>query len=884
MTVPHLDELAGDWLPAADLAHLPSLRNQWGQAHANADLTSLSWLAIPPLSGGYHTGTLRVHGTVPAAERFRWSPWGVQREAATDNLVVRTDTRLGYESTDVYWRVAVTNASDRPVRAVVEQELLAMVAVSEVDWGWLYGTPWNSGHHHDFYTTERIRAEVLSAAPRQVQLLAADQRYLRLGSPRIPGIQRDEDTAPMLLETELPDHSTPDSGRFRAAAALAAIRAVTATAASGEAVQVDGEFRLEHPAAEHRLVPVALGEGATLSFEVRLDEESADGVLLTHGNHPDSVQFGLSEGRPWLRVAGERLDHAQPLAPGRWHRLAVRITAEAAYLDVDGAQVAATRPWWDGQRWQAHAVGGNAMVVADGDSAARAAYTFATPPDALTVTGSRGLARWDLDLAPGQTTVLGTVLSLHARDGAAQAAAADFENVFDGIADRWRRTWLAAFTPGNDVFSGHLPTLTDAEPGLAKGYYLAALLAVYMRNTGVSPLGPVFLTGGPRLGPTTTFYWDVSEWARVAALLEPVAQRAWILAALNGPYDRSFAFDTRNLLPVGNHYASNDHALFRIVQGYVGVTGDVELLHETAAGRTVLDHLREMAYRPRERRAAFGGGELVDLGRDPWELLECVPNYRDAVVSFNAGYVGMQRDLADLLRLLDEPVEAEHAEADAARLAAAVLRQYAGGGRWNISHPEGDETIGHVLDFGLVAADMAEDLSDPVRAEMVEFVTGHLLDGDWMRALSPDDPIAPRSDRPDHGAAGAFAAWPGATAYGLCRLGRPDLARDLLGRIHQARGGALWGQATETIGGGRYRTAERGVSNRDSNAAVAAAETVIAGLFGIRANFASLAEPSGSAVGAAGRLDNVNAHGFGLPVREKLPTAPPSAPGSTPWH
>ena len=95
---PPLDDFADEWLDRHDLAHLHSLRNQWGQAHVNGDLTSLSWLAIPPFSGGYHTGALRVDGHVLAAERLRWAPWGVEREAAADGIRVRTDTRLGYEA------------------------------------------------------------------------------------------------------------------------------------------------------------------------------------------------------------------------------------------------------------------------------------------------------------------------------------------------------------------------------------------------------------------------------------------------------------------------------------------------------------------------------------------------------------------------------------------------------------------------------------------------------------------------------------------------------------------------------------------------------------------------------------------------------------------
>ncbi len=77
--VPDLDDVAGEWVDARDLAHLPSLRNQWGQGHVNYDLASMSWLAAPPYTFGYHTGALRLNGSVPQAQRFRWKPWGVQR-------------------------------------------------------------------------------------------------------------------------------------------------------------------------------------------------------------------------------------------------------------------------------------------------------------------------------------------------------------------------------------------------------------------------------------------------------------------------------------------------------------------------------------------------------------------------------------------------------------------------------------------------------------------------------------------------------------------------------------------------------------------------------------------------------------------------------------
>jgi hypothetical protein len=875
---PPLDDFADEWINRADLAHLHSLRNQWGQAHVNEDLTSLSWLAVPPFVGGYHSGVLRVDGHVLGAGRLKWAPWGVQREVEDRGIRVLTDTRLAYEANRILWSITVTNESDVTREVQLEQELLAPVAHSEVDWGWLYGTPWNAGHYHDYYATERLRSNVLASEPTEVQLLPHGDRFIRLGSPRLPGIQRDEDSAPMLLESELPDHSTSDSGRVRAPAVLATISGIRAS----DGTAIAGPFVLDAPHAEFRSETVSLPEGGTLTFVADLARSGQTGVLLTHGNHPDSIQFGLAEGRPWLAIGGERVLGTGELAAGP-HLFETRVDEHSAALIVDGVEVARTSPWRGAQRWRA-SVDGDSLLVIDSASPAVSAFAVAPTPQSLTVDGSRGQADWLLTLAPGESATVGFALAFGTDPAAVLADARDnaahLTSRIEDVAERWRLLWSNAFLPGNPDHSGYLPVFEAKDPALARTYYFGILLALYMRNTGVSELGPVFLTGGPRLGPTVTYYWDISEWSRTAALLEPVGHRAWLVAALTADYDASHSFDTRNLLPVGNHYASNDHALFRLVQGYVGVTGDTSILDEVAGDRTVLDHLRALAYRPRVKRAAFGNRALVDLGGDAWELLECVPNYRDAVVSFNAGYVGMLRSLAVLLRQLGESGEAQLADLDADELASAVLGQYAGGGRWRISHPGGEDTIGHCLDFELVAADMTRDLDETHRREMVEFVTTHLIDGNWMRALSPDDPIAPLSDRPDHGAAGAFAGWPGSTSYGLCKLGRADLAAEFLARVHLSRSGALWGQAIEAIGDGQYRVAERGVSNRESNAAVAVTETVIGGLFGIAAEYESLEHPTGMLDNEFGRLHGVRAIGFDLatPVRPPIPHGAPAIP------
>jgi hypothetical protein len=218
-----------------------------------------------------------------------------------------------------------------------------------------------------------------------------------------------------------------------------------------------------------------------------------------------------------------------------------------------------------------------------------------------------------------------------------------------------------------------------------------------------------------------------------------------------------------------------------------------------------------------------------------------------------------------MYRLLGDDEAAVVADAEADTLARAVVRLAAPGGRWHVRHPGKTDTIGHCLDFGLVAAYLHDDMSEAQRDALVHFASRELLASTWMRALALDDPAAPLANRPDHGSAGAFCAWPGVTAYGLAKLGRRDLAAELLSVVHESGSGALWGQAMEIISGAdgpRVRVAEDGASNRDSIAGVATAEAVVAGLFGFEPSYRTLAgppPPNAIAIPKIGSLSGINA-------------------------
>ncbi|MFE2967413.1 hypothetical protein ACFXKC_27825 [Streptomyces sp. NPDC059340] len=850
--VPDLADVAGHWVGLDEIAHLPSLRNQQGQAHVNHDLSSLSWLAAPPFTFGYHTGELHVDGVIPAAQRFLWKPWGVLREHRRGGLLLTTDTRMALSRDLLLWRITVTNESSETRTVELAQDLFAMAAHSEVGYGWLYEGPWNHGQHHDFMALERIRAT--TGGGEQHYLLSPAPRRLRLGKPRVPGIQRDEEHGPMLLDDALPAHVSHDKEPQPRVGVAGVVRGLRVEGADdGVILRADEAITLT-PDGETNLDAFALSPGLTIGFELRLDTAGRSGTVLTHGNHPDSLQIGVDDGRLWLGITGEREFTDAELAVGDWHHVRVDVEADHVVLRLEGSEIARTRHWTESRRWVSRIEGGT-VAFADSRSPARAVYAFAGPPGQLRTVGAGGRATWTCRIEPGRSVAIGIVCAYGTEADAvsaqARTAAEDFEATMRAGEDGWRRLWASMFTPGNPDFSGHLPTFTTQDTGLARTYYMGALQALYQRNTRIRPGEPVFLTGGPRLGPTTTYFWDHCEWSRLYALLEPAGLRSWLLRVLAGPYRDSFGVENLGGGPLGNAYSANDYALFRLIEHYVCVTGDLAFLDETtrgatggaSGGATVLAHLERLGLGWRERRNPATGGVLADFGDDPWQLLECVPTYTGVVASFNGAYVSSTRSLAGLYRRLGRYEDADRTEAEAGQLADAILDLYAGSGHWQVRRPDGTDTIGHCLDFGLVAAALHRELPDEIRREMADFVTGRLLVGGWMRALSPDDPIAAASDRPDHGAAGAFAAWPGVTAHGLARLGHRDRAIALLRNLSSAASGGLWGQAMEIVTGpdGRHRArvAERGVATRDCIAGAAGAEAVLSALFDINPTFAT---------------------------------------------
>jgi hypothetical protein len=110
----------------------------------------------------------------------------------------------------------------------------------------------------------------------------------------------------------------------------------------------------------------------------------------------------------------------------------------------------------------------------------------------------------------------------------------------------------------------------------------------------------------------------------------------------------------------------------------------------------------------------------------------------------------------------------------------------------------------------------------------------------WMRAMSPKDKAAEKSDRPDHGPMGAYDAWPAFTAEVMCMLGNWQSGVKFLSDTDAALSEGAYGQSREFYGENRMehdapvRIAMRGACMRESVGGGAFAEVIIGTLFGFR--------------------------------------------------
>lgn len=551
--------------------------------------------------------------------------------------------------------------------------------------------------------------------------------------------------------------------------------------------------------------PFAMGDAVTAGLFIDGKFFPAHGQAVTFQWWPDRIER-TSE------VNGLRLHSTTVLAVGRMAavvRLRVENRSGAARnvklkLGLRGGITKSVTPWT------------NAVPPAETDNLAeidpgRGALRFtAKQSTAVLIQGSRAAAA----SAGGQVTPVGLRFELNLPAGAAKEVdfiaavgetPAEAEKLYDSLVDNapaeiararedWNAELKAIFTPGNDRYSGHLPTLETSDEAILKVYHIAAAgMAYFKRDTPYSVHGRVYGTLLPRYWHTVTFLWDYSLSSVAHALLDPAVMRASLMRWMKLDVHKHFGTEFLTGAGVGPWYAVNDYAMSVIARDYLRFSGDRAFLDQGVGDRRVSEYLSKYALNHLQFQTRSGLADYGGLNN----LLECVNTYLHEVASLNAANVYNLRFAAELAALRGAGAEASGLRDAAVSIAEKVKELYvAGKGYWHARFPDGSlREVRHVYDFITVLNTM-HDLLEPQQVrEMVEFFRRELMTPTWLHALGPDDDDSMFSVRPDHQWNGAYPAWPSQAVMGLYRAGEVDLGFEWLRGLSRSANQGPYGQA-----------------------------------------------------------------------------------------
>ncbi|HNV66080.1 MAG TPA: hypothetical protein PK005_08090 [Bacteroidales bacterium] len=504
----------------------------------------------------------------------------------------------------------------------------------------------------------------------------------------------------------------------------------------------------------------------------------------------------------------------------------------------------------------------NTVYIRDTESQAITSFSVVTGPDRLTGSNCGATASWKYELKPGEKRTIKYLMAYGDNPETIKQNVTDwsagFDTLFSGIKGSWEEKWDEIFKPGNSLISGCFPILVTDDAVARKVYYTSPLTMLYLINTNLPEHSKVFLTGGPRWGASITFFWDITLWSTLWAVVDPVMMKEHLSSWIKIDPSKYYGKDNFGGKGVGNGYSANYWALFQLIRDYVSVSGDYAYLDETIGDKTVLQHLDD--YSMNWKNISLYGTEgctddvyrLADFGDDEWNLLECVPTYKHIVPSFNVGYAWMMRETAKLHQHRGEQQKADSLNVLASEMVKRILQLYAGNGVWNSLYPGNKKIeVRHCLDFSFFGKYIPDDIPANIKSEMLGFLYDELMTDHWMRAQSLKDLAADKSDRADHGPFGAFDGWPVDIMDALTQMGFPQQALDFYHAVEPVTYEGIWAQAHELWGENKtnkkalVRIPERDWCNRESSSGVAFAQTMLKDFFGF------YPDPDGTAIKAS---------------------------------
>jgi len=483
---------------------------------------------------------------------------------------------------------------------------------------------------------------------------------------------------------------------------------------------------------------------------------------------------------------------------------------------------------------------------------------------------------YDLDLAPGETSA---IVFVNALGGTQAAAEKDYDNIindFDSVqratTNNWNAELKAAFTPGNDRFSGYVPTLVTNDDNVKRIYHSAVMSALFFkRTTPHSVYGTTYVTLAPRYWETTTFLWDISLSAMLLSMLDPKVLKRMMETWMTLDIYKHFGTEFLTGAGVGPWYSVNDYAMCRMAKEYLRWSGDTAWLDSNVGGMKVIDRLT--SYAEHWRKLDTNGHGLADYG-GVTNLLEAVSSYVHEVAGLNAANVHNLRFAAELAEYKKDGVAAAAYRKEAEELGKRVLDLYIKGkGIWKCRLPDGSyNEVHHCYDFGTTLMNIGDMMQASQKKEIVAFFQRELQTPMWMRALSTKDLDVTFSIRPDHQWTGAYCSWPALALSGLFAAGEAEVALEWMKGLAESSRQGPYAQAnfTETFiepeAGGGARKAPSDQPYINDWACVSGCnylEPIVDSLFGVNAGlFGNItAKPQFASFDPSAELRNINYQG-----------------------
>ncbi|CAN5483255.1 hypothetical protein BH09VER1_BH09VER1_55200 [soil metagenome] len=402
---------------------------------------------------------------------------------------------------------------------------------------------------------------------------------------------------------------------------------------------------------------------------------------------------------------------------------------------------------------------------------------------------------WETNLAAGKSLTITLFASFHAeRDKAVQIARqwlGRSEEVFVQAQGQWEALWQAAFTPGNRIFSGHMPLLESPNMAMKKLYYNGILTLLTCRRIYEhSPTKPSYLTLWPRRGEGSAYLaWELNCTSGILARLDPAALRShWLLLA-SAPW---LNYQMTN-------YFSGEHSGWACcAQPQSLYTGALNLLRWNGDKTWMTERIRLLATdssdAPSEEESGFEiflravavhrkhhlpDKVVVDFG-GRGAYLECITTYAHGTAGHTALQAWALREAASLFP--------EDNTLEITALENAALDLYReGAGYFDCEYPDGTRRpAANLYDLGLVLAHSNGRLPTKMVREIVTFARRDLLTPTWAHCLWPGDLDSLSGIRCDHQWAGCFPAWLPQFVLGLLRNGeRGDWIAEWLEGVSQ---------------------------------------------------------------------------------------------------